>query len=1105
MRPVKLTFQGINSYRSRQQIDFESLTSRGLFGIFGPTGSGKSSILDAMTLALYADLPRNTKKFIHMNETQASVSFDFAIHKDGMDRTYRVERTFRYNKGDSSENVRNIKARLTETTGGAEKILSDQPQDASKKVADLLGLGSDDFMRTVVLPQGKFSEFLQLKNTERRNMLQRIFHLDEYGKELMGKLSRAHHKQEGILAELNGKLSGYENDTAEVLSNTKKELAAREENLEDLQKKKEKVEGNYEEARKLREILEDYNRIKEEKEKLAGEKAAMEALSLQIEESEKANRIRPFVQSVKDSREKVDSLSGELRSAQSKYEIAEKAYEESLKEQEEHSLYRDKRLEEMRLLRPLLLEGVQLQNRLKEAEGRQKKLSADISKTEEEIKEAKSKEKQLREAEGNLKDRILTLEKSLEQNRVSAERRRTVEDGAAKENDYRTRHSLYTENLENYNRRGKNLVEKKEEQEVCRIKLLHVASSLSRSMEEQNHLSDKRQKDLEKCRKQLSELKESVQKWQQTHMASILQKDLKEGEPCPVCGSVHHTISGSEYPVYAEGKEEEFKKEEERVEKEKSTIQEEIGEIRIRLTELSGLLKSISDLGITAPASGEEDLPDLPETFSLPASFASLKKVHASLVDSWHQITATIGSEDQTILETGKKLEEEHTRLSGMAESIKGLRKQAGISDFSEEQEKIRKADAEASEQQKERSELRERYEKKQKEREAASLLLGNLKTRRDSSLQELKICETSLKGILSSFPAELKPEDDHQAALNKLDEEQARMDDKDRKLRDKAAGALEEKNKCDKKKEGIRSALKGARDTFEEAMTRFKEQASLIGIGEGEDFEKLYRPEEILAEEKEQIRLFKEREVSLNQSMEDLEKKRNGRTMTEQAWEAVKNERDDILKAEKELVQSLAVTKQKLTDLKVRLGEKKELEKILKGEKETSDRISELYTLFRGNAFVEYAAMSRLKYIAREASDILMQISGGSYNLRVNDNSEFVIRDNKNGGVIRPSDTLSGGEIFITSLALALALSSSIQLGGAAPLEFFFLDEGFGSLDDDLLDVVMNSLASLPRRKGSIGIISHVQSIESRVPRKLIVTPSSREENGSQIHMELT
>ena len=63
MRPLKLTLRGINSYRKEQTIDFETLTSAGLFGIFGPTGSGKSSILDAITLALYARLPRSTKNF----------------------------------------------------------------------------------------------------------------------------------------------------------------------------------------------------------------------------------------------------------------------------------------------------------------------------------------------------------------------------------------------------------------------------------------------------------------------------------------------------------------------------------------------------------------------------------------------------------------------------------------------------------------------------------------------------------------------------------------------------------------------------------------------------------------------------------------------------------------------------------------------------------------------------------------------------------------------------------------------------------------------------------------------------------------------------------
>ena len=62
MRPLQLKLKGINSYREEQVIDFETLTSQGLFGIFGPTGSGKSTILDAMTLALYAKLPRDGKK-----------------------------------------------------------------------------------------------------------------------------------------------------------------------------------------------------------------------------------------------------------------------------------------------------------------------------------------------------------------------------------------------------------------------------------------------------------------------------------------------------------------------------------------------------------------------------------------------------------------------------------------------------------------------------------------------------------------------------------------------------------------------------------------------------------------------------------------------------------------------------------------------------------------------------------------------------------------------------------------------------------------------------------------------------------------------------------
>ena len=111
MRPLQLKLTGINSYREEQIIDFETLTSQGLFGIFGPTGSGKSSILDAMTLALYAKLPRDTKNFINTNEKKANVSFLFSITTDKT-RKYLAERSFRYHTGNSVSTVRNTTGRL---------------------------------------------------------------------------------------------------------------------------------------------------------------------------------------------------------------------------------------------------------------------------------------------------------------------------------------------------------------------------------------------------------------------------------------------------------------------------------------------------------------------------------------------------------------------------------------------------------------------------------------------------------------------------------------------------------------------------------------------------------------------------------------------------------------------------------------------------------------------------------------------------------------------------------------------------------------------------------------------------------------------------------
>ena len=151
MKPLTLTLRGINSYRKEQVIDFNRLTSAGLFGIFGPTGSGKSTILDAITLALYARLPRSTKNFIHINEQTAAVSFVFSITTTTTHR-YKVERSFRYHKGTSGATVRNVSGVLADITGESPLILADRPTKVTQECTRLLGLTADDFMRT-----GQFS------------------------------------------------------------------------------------------------------------------------------------------------------------------------------------------------------------------------------------------------------------------------------------------------------------------------------------------------------------------------------------------------------------------------------------------------------------------------------------------------------------------------------------------------------------------------------------------------------------------------------------------------------------------------------------------------------------------------------------------------------------------------------------------------------------------------------------------------------------------------------------------------------------------------------------------------------------------------------------
>ena len=204
---------------------------------------------------------------------------------------------------------------------------------------------------------------------------------------------------------------------------------------------------------------------------------------------------------------------------------------------------------------------------------------------------------------------------------------------------------------------------------------------------------------------------------------------------------------------------------------------------------------------------------------------------------------------------------------------------------------------------------------------------------------------------------------------------------------------------------------------------------------------------------------------------------------------------------SEKELencLREIAVTADRAKNLKERLNKKSELKKQYELARRERDLIGKLKSLLRDNKFMEYIANEHLVNISRAASKILIELTDGRYYLAYEDNN-FCVGDNYNGGSLRKVKTLSGGETFLVSLSLALALSSTICNRSLKSIEFFFLDEGFGTLDGDLIDTVLGALEKLKNENFSIGLISHVEELKHRISSKITVNKAT-ESHGSTI-----
>ena len=171
MRPTKLTIQGLTAYRQQVEIDFSELD---LFAITGETGSGKSSLVDAISFALFGQAPRvgsRVRELISQGEERLKVSLEFRSNGD----SYRIHRATA-RKGQAAVQ---LEREDTSADGGWER-LADRSTEVTRRIEAILQMDYEAFVRSVLLPQGQFQEFLAGDRDERRKVLDRLLDLDVF-------------------------------------------------------------------------------------------------------------------------------------------------------------------------------------------------------------------------------------------------------------------------------------------------------------------------------------------------------------------------------------------------------------------------------------------------------------------------------------------------------------------------------------------------------------------------------------------------------------------------------------------------------------------------------------------------------------------------------------------------------------------------------------------------------------------------------------------------------------------------------------------------------------------------------------------------------------
>lgn len=1147
MKPILLKLSGLQSYREPQEIDFETLCETGLFGIFGPTGSGKSTLLDAITLAMYGKVERavnGTQGIMNHSEDSLSVSFTFELSSAAGLERYRVERRF---KRVNELSISNTVSRFIQVTPDGDQVMADKLAEVTRCVEEKIGLKMDDFTRAVVLPQGKFAEFLSLKGSERRQMLQRLFHLERYGDQLAIKLSRRVKDTEGSLksveAEQQGLGSAGKEALAEattVLEDAKKHAASSRNLLQAA------IEA-HEAMGKIRELDMEKRRLQGKLDELALHEEEMKQLERRLELTGAAAAVLPALEAWRESgkvwdhrRQVAEGLTAQAASAQNAAEQAVKADEAAqaaLRAEEPKLVLREQQLEQAVLLQrerdglreELIRLDAQRVDARKELDG----VTAQLQKEQELLERGQKRQEELQTKLKGLEIRsgerqALHMAMQKVQALESAGRRKQKAELELKSQESKLKEQ-----------EASLIALQKQEQELQRhyIQLSVQADSLQRDAAEASSFAD----GMAAAAAQVNQAMSDSLRNKQLHALSLsLAAELREGAPCPVCGSEHHP-----HPAASSGHPEDHLDETmnqlaqitHQIQEARLTLRGQVNEAEALASQTRSQIEPYADDELLAvKLAGQEQqgwmeaavstIPAADKTYDvekLASDTAWLIKAAETQAAAIGQcrmeaskVQQSLSTCRQELMKQSAALENGQMTWNQLRDQLAGLEAEAeGIltswqavkPDFSLEEatgrfQLMQEKDAEAESikeglersvpfiEEKKQAVLRLEQQLRELEKQ-----LIQWDAQREGKADGLKDKEERLRAWIGDRSAEeLLGECRSRATLLKEAAEQARSEC--RKAEEKAQHAAKEAALAEQAERSAQEQHQAAKLAWENqlAASPFATELAVLEAC-------------LTAEESERcaqlVKAHREGQREWTLRLRDVEQKLGASPFHEEEWERCTADLQAARTADEEALQARARAERDLEDLTKRHIRFMELEEQRLSLQRESERLSKLQSCLRGNAFVEYIAEEQLMQVSQSASQRLRYLTKQRYSLEVDSGGGFVIRDDANGGVRRPVSTLSGGETFLTSLALALALSAQIQLRGQYPLQFFFLDEGFGTLDPELLETVITALERLHTDKLTVGIISHVPELRARLPRKLVVRPAEQAGAGSQLAIE--